>query len=165
MSYTVSSSDVQVIDESLRLLAAYHRAGMSWDKVQNQAQKLAQQYRGQAVPTIPVEIQGVVHQASVDAIAFTASIMRMMWQQRDILHDPYSVCVEGLQFAHSQLSGGQRLSIRKIPASMPLYEFTAPGSPPVTLPELSLVAIILALQIRDFELNSLDYASAEIRRA
>jgi hypothetical protein len=165
MNYTVSSSAVRVIDESLRLLAAYHRAGTSWDKVQNQAQKLAQQYRGQAVSTIPVEIQGIAHQASVDAIAFTASIMRMMWQQRDILHDPYSVCVEGLQVAHSQLSGGQRLSIRKIPASMPLYEFAAQGSPSVTLPELSLVAIIGALQIRDFDLNDLTHAPAEIRRA
>lgn len=163
MNYTVSSSDVRVVDESLRLLKAYHRAGMPWNRVQEQAQKLAQRYRGQAASTISVEIEGVNYQASVDAIAFTVTIMSMMWQQRDILHDPYAVCVEGLQFAYSQLSHGQRLTVRKVPASMPLYEFTAPGSSPVMLPELSLLAVVAALQIEDFDMSSLAHASAEIR--
>ncbi|HEX8219774.1 MAG TPA: hypothetical protein VF914_11285 [Chloroflexia bacterium] len=162
MNYTVASHYTKVVEESLNLLREYHKAGYNFAKVNEDAQRLATRYRGASVSSIPVTIGNSQYSTSIDAVAFVAAIMKSMWQQRDILHDPYGVCVEGLQFAHDHLSRGRRITIRRIPATMPLYEFSAPGYEPILLPELSLVAVVGALHIRNFDADDLGTEAAHI---
>jgi hypothetical protein len=45
---------------------------------------------------------------------------------------------------------------------MPLYEFSAPGYEPILLPELSLVAVVGALHIRNFDADDLGTEAAHI---